>query len=354
MITLYILGVIITLFLNLPVVIVTLIISFVFRSQNMITLYILGVIIAILLNLLVVIVTIKKGSHANHLDFLMFSLSVSDIIRSSSGYPLEIYAALNTDVIDDMACTIAGFSITFLALVSISHLVGMSIERCIIMMFPWKARQWFSNRWISLFTILPSWIYGLIWATFPLIGWSSYQREQGAKHRCSINLVNQDYNARSYAIGLLVSCFVIPITGIAISSLLSLREMKKMTNQVGELGIDQEQSSVRRKAEVKHTIMSFVLIGVFLLTWAPYAACVFVMTSKGEVGDTLLSFSAIFAKTSTIYNPIIYFIFMKDFRKRILALFGLQQLQANSSRGESTMNSVSGKKRTERSTASES
>lgn len=288
----------------------------------MITFYICGVIISMLLNSLVVIVMATKGKQVNHLDLLMLSLAISDVLQTATGYPFEIYSLFNSTEIEETPCTIAGFSITFLALVSICHLAGISIERCIILTFPLKIRNWFASRWVSLYIIVPSWLYGFLWAVFPLLGWSSYEREQGAKHRCSVDLNSPKTNARSYAWGMLVFCFIIPVLCIGVCSFFILREMKKMTNQVAVLGISEDQAASRRKLEIKHTIMSLVLIGTFIVAWSPYAACVFVMTIKGRIEESLLTGSAILAKTSTLYNPIVYIIFMKDFRRRCMLLFG--------------------------------
>ena len=68
--------------------------------------------------------------------------------------------------------------------------------------------------------------------------------------------------------------------------------------------------------------MSMVLIATFLMAWTPYSVCVFVVTVNGHVPAGLLSFASVFAKSSTLYNPIIYSIFMKDFRDRCKRFFG--------------------------------
>lgn len=292
----------------------------------MITFYIIGVVLSILLNLLVVVVLLTKCSHVNHLDMLMVSLAISDILQSVTGYPVEIYSLINTTIIDQLSCKVAGFSITFLALVSISHLAGISIERAILLTFPWKAREWFANRWVSLYIIIPSWLYGFLWALFPLLGWSSYKREFNANHRCSIDLETPSNNSRTYAICLMCFCFLIPIVCIAVSSGFTLRELKRMRTQVGVLGINENQVVLRRKREVKHTVMALVLISTFIVAWSPYSACVFALTTKGKVEESLLTFSAIFAKTSTLYNPIVYSIFLKEFRSRCLRVLGCKSM----------------------------
>lgn len=283
--------------------------------------FILGVVLSLALNLLVIIVIAKRGKETNHLDLIMLSLAIADIIRSGIGYPVEIDAINHSKQINKISCKIAGFSTTFLGIVSITHLVGISIERCILINFPWRARDWFANKWIALYIIVPSWCYSFIWALMPLFGWSSYAREQGAKYRCSIDLSSSNKENSSYAYTLLVFCFVIPVLLIIISSALTIKQMGSMRRASVNIGMDAHASGLRRQQEVKHNIMAFALIITFFVAWSPYAACVLVMTIYGKVGETLLTFSVILAKTSTLYNPIIYIIFMRDFRLRCWSLF---------------------------------
>lgn len=293
----------------------------------LILLFFLGVILSIAFNMVVIIVVLRKKRHTNHLDLLKLSLAISDISQAAIGYIVELHAFWNKSEITKTSCIIAAFSTTFLGLVSINHLVGLSIERCIFLSFPWKGRLWFNNKWIALYVIIPSWIYGLLWALMPLLGWSSYQRENGAKYRCSINMMHLNSNAISYAYCILTFCFFIPIIGISTSSFITLRHLKVMRRTGDALGVDAVEKNLRGRRETKHACMVFALIITFLIAWSPYAACIFVMTVKGTVNDKLLTYSAFFAKSSTLYNPIIYFVFMDDFRRRCLVIFCCRRMR---------------------------
>ena len=60
--------------------------------------------------------------------------------------------------------------------------------------------------------------------------------------------------------------------------------------------------------------MTLVMVGTFLAAWSPYAACVLALTAGGRPPDTLRMVSAYVAKSSTLFNPIIYTLFLTDFR----------------------------------------
>lgn len=296
----------------------------------MIAFFIIGVASSLSLNLLVVVVVAQKKRRMNHLDVFKISLAVSDIMQSGIGYPLEIYANISSKEISKLSCTVAGFSTTFLGLVSINHLMGISIERSLTVNLPWRARLWRKNRWNSLCIIIPSWVYGLVWAIFPLTGWSAYKRERGAQYRCSIDLETKETGTRTYAYSLLVFCFVLPLIVISISSFFTIRIMKKMSYSAPKIGVCQEETSIRERRESRNSIMVFVLVSAFLISWAPYASCVLVLTVSGNINGTMLTVSAVFAKTSTLYNPIIYIIFMRDFRYRCLVFFGWRKKKRES------------------------
>ena len=78
----------------------------------------------------------------------------------------------------------------------------------------------------------------------------------------------------------------------------------------------------RKKMERQQTVMSLVIIGAFLFAWSPYACCVLVLTAKGSLPGKLLTIASVFAKTSSMYNPIIYSVFVQDFRVRCKQFFG--------------------------------
>lgn len=288
----------------------------------MIVLYIIGIFLTVLLNLLTIIVLSKKCKKLTHFDLIMISLSINDIMQALVGYSLELYSTVNySHFHTSLCCKVAGFTITFLGLVSISHLVGISIQRTIIMSNPFKARKWRTQPFMSIYIIIPSWLYALLWAGMPLFGWSSYDRQQGDATRCSIKFNGVEKNETTYAFCLLVFCFLIPVVVLTLSSVLTVIEMRKMTDTAICLGLTKRNVGSRRTYEIRQTIMLFVIITVFLVSWSPYAACAFIQTLQGTIGSTMLNFSSMFAKASTLYNPIIYFTFQKDFRYRCMMLF---------------------------------
>lgn len=280
---------------------------------------IVGVIVSLLLNLLVLVVLLKKGQKINYMELIMVSLSISDLLQAAIGYSVEIHSFLSATKISDVGCQISAFSTTFLGLVSIFHLVGIAIQRYFIIKYPMKVRLWAHRPSVSLYVVLPGWLYGFVWAVPPLAGWNSYTRANGVRHLCGIDLNNRDPFYVSYTYNLLVWCFCIPVLVICFCCYSIYGALKTARQRQSFCLIQCDEA--RGQCERIQNIMSLVLIGTFLFAWSPYAVCVFVLTARGSLPTPLLSFAAIFAKLSTMYNPIIYYIFMGDFRTRCKKLF---------------------------------
>lgn len=289
--------------------------------------YVTGILLSVIPNLLVIIVLLNKRHKLNHLDLCIVSLAVSDCLQAGIGYSLEIYSFdFSSDSERFPSCKIAGFSITLLALVSICHLVGLSIERFAIHRFPIKARLWYTNRKIALYIIVPSWLYSLGCSLPPLFGWSSYRNLKQGSLFCQVDLTSGDERAASYLWFLLVLCFICPTLIIIVFSVLICKESRKVRQDVAALGMSQPHIERRRLEERRHAIMTFICTFVYIISWSPYAACCFVYALNGKVSETHIISSAVFAKLSTIYNPFIYTIFNKSFRRGCLKLFGITSI----------------------------
>lgn len=172
--------------------------------------YIIGIPLCLLLNLTVIIVYCSKRRKIRLEEIQLVSLAVSDALQAATGYSIELYVYRSGNN-KGILCCAAGFCNTFLALVSITHIVALSIERYITLCYPYLAHTWFTNKCAPCVFVVPAWLYGLLWAIMPVLGWSSYLPENGELFRCSIDLHTRDGHHQSYTYSLLVFCFVLPV-----------------------------------------------------------------------------------------------------------------------------------------------
>ncbi|NXH02147.1 OPSP protein, partial [Loxia leucoptera] len=178
-------------------------------------------------------------------------------------------------------------------IISLISLAVLSYERCCTMTR--TAEPDTTNYRKAWTAIILSWTYSLLWTVPPLLGWSSYGPE-GAGITCSVNWHSRDANNASYIICLFIFCLVIPFAIIVYS--------------YGKLlcAVRQVSRTARRGREQRVLRMVMVMVLCFLLCWLPYAAVALLATfgQPGLITPAASIIPAILAKSSTVYNPIIY------------------------------------------------
>ena len=252
-------------------------------------------------------------------------MAVSNLLQSAIGYPIEISSFnKHPNSNDNDLCRLAGFSVTFLSLVSIFHLVGISLERFAILRFPFKVRVAFKNPKFVLFIVIPSWFTGFIFSIPPLFGWSEYKRLQPDDFACQLDIESRSWSSLSYLWSLLIMGFALPVFVITVTSIVNIRKVKALSTDVATLGLTDRHTAIRRLNERNMTLMVLAIIAAFLIAWLPYALCVIIYTNNGSVSDEFLNFATLLAKTSTIYNPIIFTIRTKLTRNRFYSIKDLR------------------------------
>ncbi|XP_060566812.1 visual pigment-like receptor peropsin [Ruditapes philippinarum] len=161
--------------------------------------------------------------------------------------------------------------------------------------------------------------YGFLWALFPAVGWSSYQLE-GIRLRCAINWRSKRPLDLSYSLSILVLAWVVPLGIIlfcygAICTLIYRERAKPLraTMRKGKTG-------KHRRREQRVAITVLLMIGAFFLSWTPYSI-VTIIVIFGKLEDVPVSvvmIPTLMAKSSIIWNPLIYVVRHNDFRKACL------------------------------------
>ncbi|XP_057309738.1 green-sensitive opsin P521-like [Hydractinia symbiolongicarpus] len=275
------------------------------------------VVLTVALNGLVVVGLLKQRRHLSTYDITLLFLMFIEFLQAIIGYPIELFTKFKDR---RFLCIIAGYSTTSLALASISLLVALALMRVISVMYPFKSRLLLNSKKSSLYFIVPSTLYGFAWGTFPLLGWSKYSPELNSDRRCSVDLIGRDKNTLSYLYALMVACYLIPL---AVMFLTALGIGKRLSGRKMCLAAEQEQAKVARvQKEKKMALFLFVVIVAFVIAWTPYALMIFVISFGGNVTTTWLDYSALLAKSSTFYNPIIYVFMHKRSRVAVFKFLG--------------------------------
>ena len=266
---------------------------------------------------------IKHRSLLTVPNIILFSMCFSDFLMSWFAIPFTIHANLNEKwLFGESGCKAYGFLTTLCGLASINHLAGAAFERYDTMDRATRGHGLFNEK-RAIYFVLILWLYSLVFSVAPLTNWSAYTLE-GIGTSCSIDWSSSSGGAVSYTFVLYLGCFVIPLGIIGFSYYKLYKVVQQMRINANTVwGRLSAAAAEAMKTEKKMAFLILAMIAVFLISWTPYAMVSLISATghKDMIGALGASIPAYFAKSSCIYNPIIYVLLFKTFRQKMFSLF---------------------------------
>ncbi|XP_026188825.1 opsin 7, group member b [Mastacembelus armatus] len=280
------------------------------------TFYSIFGVLSLLGNGILLFVVYRKKSSLKPTELFVVNLAVSDLSMTITMFPLAIPSAYSHMwLFNKPACTVYAFCGVLFGLCSLTNLTVLSCVCWLKVCCPNYGNK-FSYCHASLL-VAGVWCYAGVFAIGPLSGWGEYGAEPYGT-ACCINwhVPRQNTAAMSYIICLFFFCYIMPCTIIFLSYTFILLTVRGSHQAV------QQHVSPQNKISNAHALIMKLSVAVcigFLTAWSPYA----IVAMWAAFGDTAsvppLAFAvaAIFAKSSTLYNPIIYLVFKPNFRKSL-------------------------------------
>ncbi|MBN3304919.1 OPN5 protein, partial [Amia calva] len=229
-------------------------------------------------------------------------------------FPLAIPSAFaHRWLFDEITCLYYAFCGVLFGLCSLTNLTALSSVCCLKVCYPTYGNKFSSSH--ACLMVVGVWCYASIFAFAPLAKWGHYSPEPYGTACCiDWHAPNEELSAMTYIIFLFAFCYVLPCTIIFMSYTFILLTVRGSRQAVQQHVSPQNKTSKAHNLIIKLSIA--VCIG-FLTAWSPYAV-VAMWAAFGEsqlVPPMAFALSAIFAKSSTIYNPVVYLLFKPNFRK---------------------------------------
>ncbi|XP_068135648.1 visual pigment-like receptor peropsin [Hyperolius riggenbachi] len=271
-------------------------------------------------NSIVMFILYKQRAHLLPTDYLTFNLAVSDASISVFGYSrgiIEIFNVFKDDgflITSIWTCQVDGFLTLLFGLASINTLTLISVTRYIKGCHPQRANC-ISKGSITVSLVL-TWIAALFWSAAPLLGWGSYRdRMYGT---CEIDWTKTSYSTiyKAYIVSIFICCFFLPVLVMLfcyISIINTVKSSRALTTE-GNL------SDRQRKMERDVTRVSIVICTAFIIAWSPYAVISMWAACGYYIPHLTSILAALFAKSASFYNPLIYFGMSSKFRKDLSIL----------------------------------
>nr|XP_057941753.1 parapinopsin-like [Doryrhamphus excisus] len=280
------------------------------RSGYTILATIMGVfsVLGVILNILVIVVTVKHKQLRQPLSYALVNLAVCDLgCAVFGGLPTTVTNAMRYTRLGRVGCVLEGFAVAFFGIASLCTIGVISVERYIVVCYPLGAALFQTRHAIA--GVVLSWVWSFVWNTPPLFGWGSYDLE-GVKTSCAPNWYSRDPGNMSYIVIYFFICFAVPFSIIMASYTRLLWTLR----QVSKLQVAEGSRTHRVEVQVARMVVTMVL--AFLVTWLPYAgmALAVIMDSTLSIDPRIATIPVYLAKSSTVYNPVIYVFMNRQFR----------------------------------------
>ncbi|XP_041861070.1 parapinopsin a [Melanotaenia boesemani] len=264
--------------------------------------------VGIILNVLVIVVTARHRKLRQPLSYALVNLAVCDLgCAVFGGLPTTLNSTMGYFSLGRFGCVLGGFAVAFFGIAGLCTIAIISVERYIIVCYPMGAVLFQTRHAVA--GVVLSWVWSFVWNTPPLFGWGSFELE-GVKISCAPDWYSRDIGNMSYIIIYFSLCFAVPFFTIMVSYSRLLWTLRQVT----KLQVSEDRSTYRVEMQVARMVVVMVL--AFLVTWLPYAAMALavIMDSSLYVDPVIATIPVYFAKSSTVYNPIIYIFMNRQFR----------------------------------------
>ncbi|XP_051958039.1 parapinopsin b [Xyrauchen texanus] len=266
---------------------------------------------AVMLNSTVIVVTLRHKQLRQPLNFALVNLAVADLgITLTGSLPSVVTNAMGYYIMGRVGCVMEGFCVALFGITSLCTVALIAVERLFVVCKPLGTIKFQTKH--AAGGVALSWLWSLIWNMPPLFGWGSYQLE-GVGTSCGPDWQSRDLKNMSYIICYFSLCFAVPFAIIVVSYSWLLYTLR----QVAKVG-----GGAAARAEARVGWMVVMMVLAFLVSWLPYATLALTIIFKPDVElDALVKVVSIYmAKSSTVYNPMIYIYMNKQFRKYAVPL----------------------------------
>lgn len=210
---------------------------------------------------------------------------------------------------------------------AIWSLMALAIDRCVVISRSIPVRH-STDDVCAYFATVCIWLTALAFAVMPFVGFGQYVIE-GSRVSCTFDYFSTSLSNILYNVLIQVLYFCVPITCMIICYGLIFLKVRIHERRYFSMrnGDNFDEASFRRirrsrkmeRNELKTAKASLILISVFCISWAPYS----VVSWIGLSGDRhlltplVVVFPAVFAKISTVLNPLLYALLLRSFKVKL-------------------------------------
>ncbi|XP_061181086.1 rhodopsin-like [Saccostrea echinata] len=259
------------------------------------------------------LVVFAKNKHLQSpTNIFVISLLVGDAGMSCGAF-ISMTANFNRYYFwGDNVCTFEGFWLYLMGLTNLYTHAGIAYDRYIMIAKPLQANK--ITMRLAVVVVLVIWFQGFCWAAFPFFGWGKITYEP-ARTSCAVEWDSKELGSASYNIAITIWSLLIPLAVIFFSYyrvMMTIRHIAR--NSIWDMNSRVARKNLRTERKMFKTIA--YMLASYIWSWTPYTV-VSVWAIIGESRDIptyIITIPAIVAKSSSIWDPLIYLWTNKQFR----------------------------------------
>eukprot|EP00058_Branchiostoma_floridae_P020359 XP_002605849.1 hypothetical protein BRAFLDRAFT_90832 [Branchiostoma floridae] len=263
---------------------------------------------------------------------LLVHLAIADLGICIFGYPFSEILAYDVLLclslvlhqshwlFGGVGCQWYGFNGMFFGMANIGLLTCVAVDRYLVICRQDLVDKVNYNTYGVMAAL--GWLFAAFWAALPLVGWAEYSLEPSGT-ACTINWQKND----SLYISYVTSCFILGFALPLAVMMFCYWQASCFVNKVLKGDISGDLTfpvavNVDWEYQNHFSKMCLAMVAAFVVAWTPYSV-LFLFAAFGNPADipawiTLLP--PLIAKSSALYNPIIYIIANRRFRSAIFSM----------------------------------
>lgn len=247
--------------------------------------------------------------------FVIF-ITILNLIGSILEFPFVIGANFSCRwIFHHFGCVASAYTMYFVGCTSIYLMAAISIERFYTIYNPMSMKKiTYKN---SILAVQICLIFGALWPTMPLVGWSHYSLEGGLTS-CSVTWHEDSTNVMSYNAAIFLFVYCLPVTTIVGTNIKLLLILKRMP----QINKNEQDPKIKKRLEMERrvTYVMIFYIMLFCVTWTPYAIVALWSSfiNPGGVSPLTATLPAVIAKSSMLWSPLFFILSNKNAKSRIL------------------------------------
>ncbi|KAM3872615.1 rhodopsin-like [Diretmus argenteus] len=267
------------------------------------------IIVGFPVNFLTLYVTIEHKKLRTPLNYILLNLAVADLFMVFGGFTSTMYSAMHGYfVLGRLGCNLEAVFATHGGEVGLWSLVVLAIERWVVVCKPISNFRFGETH--AIMGVAFTWVMASSCSVPPLLGWSRFIPE-GMQVSCGVDYYTRapGFSNETFVPYMFCVHWITPLSIICFC-------YGRLLCAVQDAAAAQQESESTQRAQKEVSRMVILMLISFLICWIPYAGTAwYIFTHQGSAfGPVFMTLPMFFAKSSAIYNPMIYVCMNSQFR----------------------------------------